>query len=439
MRDEQHDRRNWPSSAAGSRARWPRRWSAAKRAGQRREAARARRPRRAHAHPGPPRPAHPLPRPAPDRRARAGDGDLRHARPRRVPEDAPRRAEPAADLRAERPHARRGAAAACPTRCGTPRPRRARRLAAGRAGQGDAGPPAAPGPALAGAEPLQRPFGRRATSPTCPRPTSPSTRASPPNGLTVVWDAYRADVAPGRAVRRDPRARRRARPAALRGQPPSVRRDRGGRARPTTPSSPPTAPRGVRDGGVHLPAGQARGPDDGPRARPGHRARSTRVSHAFRAQGRADAHGVQPGALGDGRHRRLRGHRRRPQRRAVRERAVGRGSQGRARAARDRRLARRRLPAGGRRRRAVRRLHLGRSGQQRADARLQHGAEDRARRRSSPAPTAATARRGGRRVRPERVLRRPLRGVHQPRRATSAATATPTSTCGTCGAARRGW
>ena len=195
------------------------------------------------------------------------------------------------------------------------------------------------------------------------------------NGLTVVWDAYRADVAQAERFGEIHVARRRARPAAVLGHPAAGR-------------DPATAVgvqlrrlrerhRGrVRDGRVDLSAGQARGPDDGPRARPRHgqgHARQPRLP----GEGRADPHGLQPGALGRRQHRRLRGHRRRQQRRAVRERSVGRGSQGQARAPRDRRVARRRLPAGGRRRRAVRRLHLGRSGQQRAHARLQHRAQDR--------------------------------------------------------------
>ncbi len=195
------------------------------------------------------------------------------------------------------------------------------------------------------------------------------------NGLTVVWDAYRADVAQAERF-----GEIHVRAAVLGQRRFSVTPPRAETRRPrsaynsvvsangtavafeTAESTYPLAKR-VGQMTVHvrdLATGQ------------GH-ARQPRLPR----EGRADAHGLQPGALGRRQHRRLRGHRRGPQRRAVRERPVGRGSQGQARAARDRRVARRRLPAGGRRRRAVRRLHLGRSRQPRADARLQHGAEDR--------------------------------------------------------------
>ena len=195
------------------------------------------------------------------------------------------------------------------------------------------------------------------------------------NGLTVVWDAYRADVAQAERfgeihVRAAVLGQRAVLGHAARAE---TRRPRS--AYNSVVSADGTRGR-VRDGRVDVPARQARRPDDRARARPGHRGGHARQPRVPRA-GRADAHGLQPGALGRRQHRRVRGHRRRPQRRAVRERPVGRGSQGQARAARDRRVARRRLPAGGRRRRAVRRLHLGRSRQRRADARLPHGAEDR--------------------------------------------------------------
>ena len=93
------------------------------------------------------------------------------------------------------------------------------------------------------------------------------------NGLTVVWDAYRADVAQAERF-----GEIHVRAAVL-----------GQRRFSVTPPRAETAPaavgvqlrrlrerhRGrVRDGRVDLPARQARGPDDRPRARPRHRARS---------------------------------------------------------------------------------------------------------------------------------------------------------------------
>ena len=108
------------------------------------------------------------------------------------------------------------------------------------------------------------------------------------NGLTVVWDAYRADVAQAERfgeihVR-----------AAVLGQRPVL-------GHPAAGGDPPAAlgvqlrrlrrrHRGrVRDRRVDLPARQARGPDDRPRARPRHRQGHARQPRLPRARARRPA------------------------------------------------------------------------------------------------------------------------------------------------------
>ena len=88
-----------------------------------------------------------------------------------------------------------------------------------------------------------------------------------------------------------------------------------------------------------------------------------------------------------------------------------------------------------RRGRALGRLHVGRGRQPRAHPRLQHRARDGPDDGSSPA--RRRARRRGR-VRPERVATTAASSHSPAARATWAATAAPTSSCGTCARARRG-
>ena len=59
--------------------------------------------------------------------------------------------------------------------------------------------------------------------------------------------------------------------------------------------------RRVRDRRVDLPAGQARRPDDGARARPRDRRASTRVSHAYRPKGAPTRTAFNPALSADGR------------------------------------------------------------------------------------------------------------------------------------------
>ena len=318
---------------------------AATRARERREAARARRPRRAHADPGPPRPAHPLPRAAPDRRARSSATEIFGTRDREEFLKL-RRAElsPLQICELNGTLARGGAARRVRRAARRGGARRPRRLAAGRAGRGDAGPPAAPGAALARAEPLQRAVGRRQQAGSAGGRRRPSTRASPPTAAPSSGTPT-APTSRRPSARRDPRPRRRARRS-------------GGSRSPRRAGRRPRRPRSAYNSVVSAdgtavafetaestyPLAKRVGQMTVLRARPRHRARSTRVSHAFRRRARRRARPStrrsRPTA-----DRRLRGDRRRPQRRAVAQRPVGRGSQGQARAARHRRVARRRLPA----------------------------------------------------------------------------------------------
>ena len=152
----------------------------------------------------------------------------------------PRRAQPAADLRAQRAHAGRGPARRLGRLARRRGARRRRRLAAARAGPGDAGSPAAPDPALARPEPLQRPVrrrqqagsagGRRRQAPEHLLRRAPRRLGRLPGGRVG-----------GRAPRRDPRPRGAARRAPVLRHAAEPARRPSGRARRTTRSSRPKA------------------------------------------------------------------------------------------------------------------------------------------------------------------------------------------------------
>ena len=158
----------------------------------------ARAPGAAHAHPGPPRPAPVLPLAAPGGDPLARDRDLRRREPRGVVDAAALRAQPAADLPPQRPAARARAGAGGGDAARVRRQGRRAPVDPGRAGGAAALAPAAPAPALAAADALQRPAAactrrgprppRRRTTPTtrrcrptagasCSRATRPSSRS----------------------------------------------------------------------------------------------------------------------------------------------------------------------------------------------------------------------------------------------------------------------
>ena len=142
------------------RARARARRAVAREAAQPRAARAARAPGAAHAHPGPPRPAPVLPLAAPGGDPLARDQDLRRREPRGVVDAAALRAQPAADLPPQRPPARARAGAGGGDAARVRRPGRRAPVDPGRAGGAAALAPAAPAPALAAADALQRPAAR---------------------------------------------------------------------------------------------------------------------------------------------------------------------------------------------------------------------------------------------------------------------------------------
>ena len=314
--------------AAREPPRWPRALVAPRRGQRQRGEARelARRAERTLTQ-GAPRPAPALPRAAPDRDPRARDARS-SARATASEFLELRRAELSPLQIGElfgrtRVEAQRGVVARAARR-------RARAACAGRAAGGqaerDARPPAAPAAALARAEPLQRAV--RRAEPARPAAGDVAKRPSiSADGARVVWDAYRADIARWPSALGEIHvARRGARPSGDRSR--SRRRGR----RPARPHSAYNSvvsrrrPRGgVRDRRVDVPARQARRADvDRSCATSSTGAASTRVSHACRAEGRADAHGVQPVDLGRRADRRVRGDRQPAA--TARRRATGCGS-----------------------------------------------------------------------------------------------------------------